>query len=64
MVNFLIANKTKIMQLCLEDDRNLDLVKFDVIFQNIIQNNIRTALEASIRITAVILDILDVNKIN
>lgn len=63
MVNFLVANRSKFVQICLDDDKNLDLKTFDFIFQSIIDNNIRTALDASVRVTAVILYILDVNKI-
>lgn len=63
MVNFLVANRGKFVQICLEDDKNLDLDKFDFIFHKIMENEIRTAFEASIRITTIILNILDVNKI-
>ena len=62
MVNFLAANKNKIMQICLEEDKNLDLNIFELIFQSIIKNDNRTALAASNRITALIFDILDANK--
>ena len=62
MVNFLSANKNKIMQVCLEEDKNLDLNKFELIFQSVIRNDNITALAASTRITALIFDILDANK--
>ena len=63
IVNFLTANKNKIMQICLDEDKNLDLNVFELIFQSIIRNDNRTALDASIRITSLIFDILDANKI-
>lgn len=64
MVNFLVANRNKIMQVCLEDDKSLQLDTFNMVLQRIIENDIRSALVGSTRITALILDILDVNKIN
>lgn len=63
MVSFMSANRNKIMQICLDDDKNLDLSLFEMIFQNIIENNIRSALVASTRITVIIFNILDVNNI-
>lgn len=63
MVNFLIANRSKIMQICMGSDKNLDLDTFDLIFQKIVEKDITTALTVNIKVTALILDILDNNKI-
>lgn len=63
MVNFLLANKNKIMQICMAADDQLDFEKFDEIYQNLLQKNIASALDASMRITILILDILDTNNI-
>lgn len=62
-INFLIANKNKLMQRCLQDDKTLDLKLFEIVFHAIMENKITTALGASIRLTAIILDILDINNI-
>lgn len=63
IVNFLITNKSKLVQLCLDDDKMLDLKKFDIVFYSILNNNIMTALTTSTRITTMIFNILDINKI-
>lgn len=63
MVNFLVANKNKIMQICLEDDKSMELSVFENIFQNVLENKITPALLAGTRVTAIILDLLDVNNI-
>lgn len=61
MINFMTANKKKIMQVCLDDDMLLDLMKFDEVFEHIMNDKIDCALVCSKRITAIILDILDYN---
>lgn len=63
MVNFLEANRVKLMQVCLEDKRDLDLEVFQFVFQKIMENDIKTAYNANKRITAIIINILDLNNI-
>lgn len=62
MVNFLIANRSKLMQLCMNDDRTLSLCAFDIIFQSLLEKDIVTATSKSMRITALLLDILEANN--
>lgn len=64
MVNFLIAHREKIMQICLAEDKNLDLKKFDIIFRNIVNDDILSAMMNNTRLTTLIIKILDINKIN
>lgn len=64
MVNFLITNRNKLVQICLEKFKNFNLEEFDIILQSIMKNDYRTALTVSKKTTALILEILDVNKIN
>lgn len=63
MVNFLVANREKLMQICLEENKNLDLKIFENLFQNIIANNITAAFNIDKKQTVIILSILDANKI-
>lgn len=63
MVNFLMANKSKLMQLCMDDNSKLNLDDFYTIFESIINKDVATAVSKSIRTTALLLDILDVNNI-
>lgn len=64
MVNFLVANRSKLMQLCLDDNRNLGVDGFYTIFQSLIANDIATALKRSLRTTVLLVDILDINNKN
>lgn len=64
IVSFLVANRNKLMQICLETCRDLTLEKFDFILQKIMMNDYRTALITSKQTTVLILDILDINKIS
>lgn len=63
MVNFLVANRNKLMQICLDTFKNLDLEQFDYLLQKIMENDFRTALTTNKRTTVLILEILDANKI-
>lgn len=63
VVGFLSANRSKLMQYCLIEDENLDLDRFDSVYHSLINGDIRTALNASVRTTALLVDILKVNNI-
>lgn len=63
MVNFMITNKNKLVQLCLENNTTMDLYKFDQIFNSILYNDIDSAFNVDAKITAVILNIFDRNNI-
>lgn len=52
------------MQICLADDSNMDLEIFDIVFHKVLEDDIVSALECNTKITAHLLNLLDVNNIS
>lgn len=63
IVVFLNANRSKLMQMCMEEDQ-IDLNTFDTIFKSLMEGDTITALNASVRTTVLLLDIIQSNNIN